>query len=100
MTIKELFKKVETVNTIAREFDELFAVEMKGRGSRSGFIFSTYAEYKEHIEEEYNKPWEIVLKSGIELEQQSPTEYTLETVVNYGHGEETFKVLFEIVKKY
>lgn len=99
MKIKELFKKVEATNEIAKMFDDEYAIRVTDGNDGWEETFTNYGDFKKWVKEEINKPWADVLLSNDELKEQGQLEYYLDTHVNLIYITERFTPDFEIVKK-
>ena len=99
MNIKDLFKKVETTNEIAKMFDDEYAVCVTDGNDGWEMTFTTYDDFKQWVKEEINKPWADVLLGKDELKEQGQGDYYLDTHVNLIYVTERFTPDFEIIKK-
>lgn len=68
MTIKQLFKKVETANEIGRLFDEKYGINLYADHGCRIRSFFTYREFKSYIKETYNTPWAKELLKDFEMD--------------------------------
>lgn len=78
-TIKNLFKKVDAYNEIAKEFND-YGVEVRVQFGKYGFgqTFNSMKEFNKHIKEDYY-PEHIEVLKNLEVELDEATHYT----VNY-----------------
>ena len=100
MKIKELFKKVEATNEIAKMFDDEYAIRVTDGNDGWEETFTNYDDFKKWVKEEINKPWADVLLGNDELKEQGQLDYYLDTHVNLIYVTERFTPDFEVVKKH
>lgn len=99
MKVKDLFKKVEAANEIAKVFDDEYAVIVTSGNDGWQETFTSYNDFKKWVKEEINKPWADVLLGNDELKEQGQLEYYIDSYVNLIYVTERFNPDFEIIKK-
>lgn len=57
MKIKELFKKIETANEVAKIFNEKYVLQFTTNTGIFPAEFSTYDEFAEFVKDQYRDTW-------------------------------------------
>ena len=101
MKIKDLFKKVETANEIAKLFNHKYAIRFLYNGDCFK-ICETYSEFKQFVKEEFSTPWEKALLENFDLEQSMDNDFEqmLKIKNDFWDVDTTFPINFNVVKRY
>ena len=102
MKIKELFKKIENANEVAKIFNEKYFLQFTTDTGISPAEFSTYDEFAEFVKDEYKEPLAKPLLEDFSIATIISTEskfaaVLFEDVETFG-AKNCFSVYFKIVK--
>lgn len=102
MKIKELFKKIENANEVAKPFNEKYVLLFTTDPERFPAEFSKYDEFAEFVKDEYIGTWTKSLLadfyvSTIDKKEKKFASVLCEDVWIFGE-KKCFYVYFEIVK--
>lgn len=104
MKIKELFKKIETANEVAKIFNEKYVLQFTTNTGIFPAEFSKYDEFVEFVKDEYNDPWAKPLLANFYISTISTKEEEFVAVlfedVEPFDEENCFSVNFKIVKSH
>ena len=102
MKIKELFKKIENANEVAKQLNEKYVLQFTTDTGISPAEFSTYDEFAEFVKDEYKEPLAKPLLADFSIATIISTEskfaaVLFEDVETFG-AKKCFYVYFKIVK--
>ena len=103
MKIKQLFKKLDEVNEIVREFDEKLVIKFYATGLLDDEEFDNYNDFVKFVKEFFNVQWEKYLLKDCEIYQNGKNRYDFYTYIDIGCSvipREYFAGRFIIAKKY
>lgn len=104
MKIKELFKKIETANEVAKIFNEKYVLRFTINTGLYPAEFSKYDEFVEFVKDEYSDSWAKPLLANFYISTISTKEEEFVAVlfedVEPFDEEDCFSVNFKIVKSY
>lgn len=102
MKIKELFKKIENANEVAKPFNEKYVLRFTTDPERSPAEFSKYDEFAEFVKDEYIGTWTKPLLADFYISTipQKETEFVAVLFEDVEPFDEKncFSVHFKIVK--
>lgn len=99
MKIKQLFKKLDEVNEIVREFDEKLVIKFSAEYMYDE-EFDNYNDFIKFVKEYYNVQWEKYLLKDCEIYKNGNNRYDFYTNIDTGWRREPFAGRFIIAKKY
>ena len=102
MKIKELFKKIENANEVAKIFNEKYVLQFTPNTGIFPAEFSTYDEFVEFVKDKYRETWAKPLLADFSVATIISTEskfaaVLFEDVETFG-AKKCFYVHFKIVK--
>ena len=102
MKIKELFKKIENANEVAKLFNEKYVLLFTTDPETFSAEFSKYDEFVECVKDEYSETWAKPLLadfyiSTIDTKETKFASVLFEDVETFG-AKKCFYVYFKIVK--
>lgn len=100
MKIKQLFKKLDEVNEIVREFDEKLVIKFCGTYLLDDEEFDNYNDFVKFVKEFFNVQWEKYLLKDCDIYQNGNNRYDFYTTIDTGWRREYFAGRFIIAKKY
>ena len=102
MKIKELFKKIENANEVAKIFNEKYVLQFTTNTGIFPAEFSTYDEFVEFVKDEYRETWANPLLADFYISTISTKENEFVAVlfedVEPFDEKNCFSVHFKIVK--
>ena len=102
MKIKELFKKIENANEVAKPFNEKYVLRFTTDPERSPAEFSKYDEFVEFVKDEYRETWAKPLLADFYISTISTKENEFVAVlfedVEPFDEKNCFSVNFKIIK--
>ena len=104
MKIKELFKKIENANEVAKIFNEKYVLQFTTNNDIFLDEFSKYDEFVEFVKDEYSETWAKPLLADFYISAISTKENEFVAVlfedVDPFDEKKCFSVHFKIVKYY
>lgn len=104
MKIKELFKKIETANEVAKIFNEKYVLQFTTNNDIFLYEFSKYDEFVEFVKDEYSETWAKPLLADFYISTISTKDNEFVAVlfedVEPFDEKNCFSVHFKIVKYY
>ena len=102
MKIKELFKKIENANEVAKPFNEKYVLQFTTDPERFPAEFSKYDEFAEFVKDKYSETWSKPLLTDfyiatIATKENKFVAVLFEDVETFG-AKKCFYVYFKIVK--
>ena len=102
MKIKELFKKIENANEVAKQLNEKYVLQFTPNTGIFPAEFSTYDEFVEFVKDKYRETWAKPLLADFYISTISTKEnefvaVLFEDVETFG-AKKCFYVYFKIVK--